>query len=83
MFASLIPIHLMTTRLAILKHSAKDTREARVKAQEEGSISFRRFSQGLTGWGYLMWSYVSKYFNSHHRIASPCKPIEWEVLHTR
>ena len=43
----------MTTRLAILKHSATVAREARVQAQEVGVISLTRFSQGDTGWGYL------------------------------
>ena len=53
MFSSLIPIHLLTTRLATLKHSATVAREARVQAQEVGVISFTRFNQGDTGWGYL------------------------------
>ena len=53
MFSSLIPIHLLTTRLATLKHSATVAREARVQAQEVAVISFTRFSQGDTGWGYL------------------------------
>ena len=52
-FSSLIPIHLLTTRLATLKQSATDTREARVQAQEVGVSKFTRFSQGDTGWGYL------------------------------
>ena len=52
-FSSLIPIHLLTTRLATLKHSATVAREARVQAQEVGVISLTRFSQGDTGWGYL------------------------------
>ena len=54
MFSSLIPIHLLTTRLATLKHSTTDTREARVQAQEVGVINMTRFSQGDTGWGYLV-----------------------------
>ena len=53
MFSSLIPIHLLTTRLATLKNNATVTREARVQAQEVGVISFTRFSQGDTGKGYL------------------------------
>ena len=53
MFSSLIPIHLLTTRLATLKHSATVAREARVQAQEAGIINMVRFSQGDTGWGYL------------------------------
>ena len=53
MFSSLIPIHLLTTRLATLKNNATDTREARVQAQEVGVINFTRFSQGDTSWGYL------------------------------
>ena len=52
-FSSLIPIHLLTTRLATLKHSATVAREARVQAQEVGVISLTRFSQGDTGCGYL------------------------------
>ena len=57
-FSSLIPIHLLTTRLATLKQSATVAREARVQAQEVGVINFRRFSQGDTGWGVLevIWS---------------------------
>ena len=46
-------IHLLTTRLATLKHSATVAREARVQAQEVGVINMVRFSQGDTGWGYL------------------------------
>ena len=53
-FSSLIPIHLLTTRLATLKHSATVAREARVQAQEVGVINMVRFSQGDTGWGYLV-----------------------------
>ena len=53
MFSSLIPIHLLTTRLATLKHSATVAREARVQAQEVGVNKFTRFSQGEAGWGYL------------------------------
>ena len=53
MFSSLIPIHLLTTRLATLKHSATVAREARVQAQEVGVINLVRFSQGDTCWGYL------------------------------
>ena len=53
MFSSLIPIHLLTTRLATLKHSATVAREARVQAQEVGVSNLTRFSQGDTGWGYL------------------------------
>ena len=60
MFSSLIPIHLLTTRLKISKQSATEAREARVQAQEVGVISFTRFSQGDTGWGYLE---VSQIFN--------------------
>ena len=58
MFSSLIPIHLLITRLPTWKHSATVAREARVQAQEVGVINFRRFSQGDTGWGYLevIWS---------------------------
>ena len=52
-FSSLIPIHLLTTRLATLKQSATVAREARVQAQEVGVIKSTRFSQGDTGWGYL------------------------------
>ena len=52
-FSSLIPIHLLTTRLATLKHSATVTREDRVQAQEVGVSKFTRFSQGETGLGYL------------------------------
>ena len=52
-FSSLIPIHLLTTRLATLKQSATVAREARVQAQEVGVISITRFSQGDTGWGVL------------------------------
>ena len=44
-FSSLIPIHLLTTRLATLKHSATVAREARVQAQEVGVISLVKFSQ--------------------------------------
>ena len=51
---SLIPIHLLTTRLATLKHSATVAREARVQAQEVGVINMTRFSQGDTAWGYLV-----------------------------
>ena len=54
MFSSLIPIHLLTTRLATLKQSATVAREARVQAQEVGVISITRFSQGDTAWGYLV-----------------------------
>ena len=53
-FSSLIPIHLLTTRLATLKHSATVAREARVQAQEVGVINITRFSQGDTAWGYLV-----------------------------
>ena len=53
-FCSLISIHLLTTRLEILKHSATVAREARVKAQEVGSINNTKFSQGDTSWGYLV-----------------------------
>ena len=53
MFFSLIPIHLLDMILATWKHSATDTREARVQAQEVGVINFTRFSQGDTGKGYL------------------------------
>ena len=53
-FSSLIPIHLLTTRLATLKQSATVAREARVQAQEVGVINLVRFSQGDTGWGYLV-----------------------------
>ena len=54
MFSSLIPIHLLTTRLKISKQSATEAREARVQAQEVGVINFTRFNQGDTGWGYLV-----------------------------
>ena len=54
MFFSLIPIHLLTTRLATLKHSATVIMEASVQAQEAGVSSFIRFSQGDTSRGYLM-----------------------------
>ena len=54
MFSSLIPIHLLTTRLATLKHSATVAREARVQAQEVGVINLIRFSHGDTGPGYLV-----------------------------
>ena len=53
-FSSLIPIHLLTIRLAIWKHSATDIKEARVQAQEVGVSNMVRFSQGDTGWGYLV-----------------------------
>ena len=53
-FSSLIPIHLLTNRLATLKHSASDIREARVQAQEVGVINLIRFSHGDTGPGYLV-----------------------------
>ena len=53
MFSSLIPIHLLTTRLATLKHSATVAREARVQAQEVGVSKLTKFSQGDTGFGYL------------------------------
>ena len=52
-FSSLIPIHLLTTRLATLKHSATVAREARVQAQEVGVNKPTRFSQGDTFLGYL------------------------------
>ena len=54
MFTSLMPIHLLTIILATLKHSTTDTKEARVQAQEVGSINFARFSHGDTGMGYLV-----------------------------
>ena len=53
-FCKFIPIHLLTTRLPTLKHSATVAREARVKAQEVGVISLVRFSHGDTGSGYLV-----------------------------
>ena len=53
-FFSLIPIHLLTIRLAIWKHSATDTRETRIQAQEVGVSNMVRLSQGDTGWGYLV-----------------------------
>ena len=53
MFFSLMPIHLLTTRLGTLKHSATVAREARVHAQEVGVNSCTRFSQGDTFCGYL------------------------------
>ena len=53
MFSSLIPIHLLTTQLLTLKHSATVAREARVQAQEVGVINLTIFSHGDTGWGYL------------------------------
>ena len=65
-FCSLIPIHLLTTRLATLKHSATVAREARVQAQEVGVSNLTRFSQGDTGWGYLVFRYsnnISTHFN--------------------
>ena len=46
--SSLIPIHLLTIRLATLKHSAAVAREARVQAQEMGVINLVKFSQGDT-----------------------------------
>ena len=52
-FCSLIPIHLLTTRLATLKQSATVAREARVQAQEVGVSKLTKFSQGDTGFGYL------------------------------
>ena len=61
MFSSLIPIHLLTTRLATLKHSTTVAREARVQAQEVGVISFTKFSHGDTGWGYLVHQYKDSY----------------------
>ena len=48
MFSSLIPIPLLTIRLATLKHSAAVAREARVQAQEMGVINLVKFSQGDT-----------------------------------
>ena len=65
-FSSPIPIHLLTTRLATLKHNATVTREARVQAQEVGVSNLTRFSQGDTGWGYLVFRYsnnISTHFN--------------------
>ena len=56
-FSSLIPIHLLTTRLATLKHSATVAREARVQAQEVGVINIVRFSHGDSDWGYLVVRY--------------------------
>ena len=53
MFFSLIPIHLLITRLATLKHSATVAREAKVQAHEVGVINLVKFSQGDTSWGYL------------------------------
>ena len=53
-FSNLIPNHLLTTRLATLKHSATVIMEASVQAQEAGVSSFIRFSQGDTSRGYLM-----------------------------
>ena len=53
-FSSLIPIHLLTIRLAIWKHSATDIKEARIHAQEVGVSNMVRLSQGDTGWGYLV-----------------------------
>ena len=53
MFLSLIPIHLLTTRLVTWKHRATVAREARVQAQEVGVINLVKFSQGDTSWGYL------------------------------
>ena len=78
MFSSLIPIHLLTTRLATLKHSATVAREARVQAQEVGVISLTRFSQGDTGWGYLE---AGRGVRSQEIVqlwfctAAPCKPV--------
>ena len=60
MYSSLIPIHLLTTRLKISKQSATVAREARVQAQEVGVINFTRFNQGDTGWGYLVVRYQKK-----------------------
>ena len=54
MFFSLIPIHLLTTRLATLKESATVAREARVQAQEVGVSNLTRFSQGDADWGNLV-----------------------------
>ena len=65
MFSSLIPIHLLTTRLATLKHSATVAREDRVQAQEVGVINMVRFSQGDTGWGYLEAVSVPEIFTVH------------------
>ena len=71
MFFSLIPIHLLTTRLATLKQSATVAREARVQAQEVGVSNFRRFSQGDTGWGYL-WLDVQKIFEHLNHDSAVC-----------
>ena len=51
---SLIPIRILTNKLATWKHSATVAREARVQAHEVGVINMTRFSQGDTGWGYLV-----------------------------
>ena len=61
MFSSLIPIHLLTTRLATLKQSATVAREARVQAQEVGVSKLTKFSQGEAGWGYLVHQYKDSY----------------------
>ena len=61
MFSSLIPIHLLTTRLATSKHSATVAREARVQAQEVGVSKLTKFSQGEAGWGYLVHQYKDSY----------------------
>ena len=53
-FSSLIPIHLLTIKLAIWKHSATDINETRIQAQEVGVSNMVRLSQGDTGWGYLV-----------------------------
>ena len=91
MFFSLIPnpIHLLTTRLATLKHSATVARVARVQAQEVGVISFSRFSQGDTGWGVLEvilllihQLQVGKQCIENFSII-PCVPISWVVSYTR
>ena len=61
-----MPMNLLTKRLMPLKMSTTDTREARVQAQEVGVSNLIRFSQGDTGWGYLVVRYsnnISTHFN--------------------
>ena len=81
MFSSLIPIHLLITILPTWKHSATVAREARVQAQEVGVSNLTRFSQGDTGWGYLVVTCI-KIFQVSLYTAAPCEPVEWKVHHT-
>ena len=74
MFSSLIPIHLLTTRLATLKQSATVAREARVQAQEVGVINLARFSHGDTGWGYLVHQYKDSYVIPGRHRATCVRP---------